>query len=126
MFAAVGKVDNKSYRQPDDQARPIYPAELVHHVAIEHDTQDGHHWNPRRTEGSWLARIGAPQCHHRDADNNESEQGSDIDHLSNIVDGSNTPNDRSKQAHQDGVLPRRAEFWMDIGEEFFGEQAFFP
>src|SRR3954468_14642960 len=115
MFAAVDKVDNKSYRQPDDQARPIYPAEFVHHVAIEDDTQDGNHRNPGGAEGSWLARIGAPQCHHRDADNDESEQGSNIDHLPDIVDGSNTPNNRSKQADQDGVLPGRAEFRMDIG-----------
>src|SRR5437868_1294251 len=50
VLAAVSKVNNQAYGEPDDQTRPIYPAQFVHHVAIEDDAQNRHHWDPGGTK----------------------------------------------------------------------------
>ena len=39
MVPAIGKINHQAYNQPADQAGPVNPAEFVHHVAIEDDTQ---------------------------------------------------------------------------------------
>ena len=40
VMAAVGEVNHQADDQPDDQAGPVHPAELVHHVAVEEDARE--------------------------------------------------------------------------------------
>src|SRR3954463_7923203 len=123
MFAAVSKVHNKAYCEPDQESRPVHPSEFVHHVPVEEDAEDWNHWHPRGPERAMLSRIGASQSHHRNADDDEGEQSPYIDHLADVVDGGDTSNNGGKQADQDRVLPGRAELRMNVRKEFLRKQA---
>src|SRR4029077_18859817 len=41
VVAAVSEINYQSDDQPNDEAGPVHPPELVHHVAVE---QDSKHW----------------------------------------------------------------------------------
>src|ERR1700687_5052477 len=63
VITVVGEVDDQSDDQPDNQARPVDPAQLVHHIAIKEDAENRHQRNPRRAKRPGLLWIGAAQDH---------------------------------------------------------------
>src|SRR5664280_3391011 len=51
LMPAVTEVHNEANDQPHDQARPLDPPELVHHVSVEGDAANRnqrHTWGPKR------------------------------------------------------------------------------
>src|SRR5512142_284259 len=109
VMTAVGKVHNKTDYQPDDQTRPVQPAQFVHHVTADHDAEDWHDWNPRRAEWAMLRGITFPQNHDCYTHDHERQKRSDIYHLADVVNRHRATDDRCQQADQDRVLPRRPE-----------------
>src|SRR6516225_5840092 len=57
VVAPVCEVHHQTDDQPDNESRPVYPAQLVHHVAIEDYAHDGHEGHPRRAERTRLPWI---------------------------------------------------------------------
>ena len=47
VVAAVGEIDYQADRQPDDEAGPVDPAEVNHHVDVDGDAERG----DQRTSG---------------------------------------------------------------------------
>src|SRR5580658_9910582 len=123
MLLTVGEVHNQPNRQPADQTNPVPHPQLGHHVSIRDYAEDWNQWHPRRPERTRLRRIGVPQHHNRDRDDYEGEQRPDIHHLADLVDRRNAAYDCGQQAHQNRVLPRRAELGMDCGEKLPGQEA---
>ena len=64
VVPTVTKVNEQADNQPYDQPRPIDPAQLQHHVAVEEYPQDRHERHQRRVEGARLARVGLAQDNH--------------------------------------------------------------
>src|SRR5690349_24322091 len=58
VMPSVGEIDDQSDNQPDDQARPVDPAQFVHHVAVENDPEHRHQRHQWRPEGAWLIGVG--------------------------------------------------------------------
>ena len=107
MLPAVKIINYQPDRQPTDQPNPIPHSQVVHHVAIHHDSGDRNYRHPRRSERPWLRRIRTPQHNNRYAHDHEREQRPDIHHLSDIVDRRHASHDCRQQPHQNGVLVRR-------------------
>ena len=113
VFTAVGEIDNQADNKPNDKPRPINPSELVHHVAVEEDSQKRHKRTQWRAERPRLSGIGSAQHHDGDANDDESQQRADIHHFADIVDRRDAADDGCQQANQDRVLIGCAEFGMD-------------
>src|SRR5882762_3745825 len=45
VITAVREVNDEANHEPDDEARPVDPSELVHHVPIEGDSKDRNDWD---------------------------------------------------------------------------------
>src|SRR5579885_3437837 len=73
VIPAVGEIDDQADNKPDNEPRPVDPAQLVHHVAVKADTQEGNDGHPRSTERPGLLGIGIAQDHHRDADDDKRQ-----------------------------------------------------
>src|SRR5882757_2591179 len=86
VITAVGEIDDQANRQPDDQARPVDPAKLVHHVAIENDAENWHQGNPGRAERPRLLGIGATQDHDGDTHHYECQQRANVEYFSVVID----------------------------------------
>ncbi len=67
-------------------------------------------------------RVGAAQDEHGDADDDEGQQGADVDHLADVVDGGDAAHDPGQQPDQDGIFAGGAESGMDVGEKFAGSR----
>src|SRR5271157_2541210 len=67
VVPSVPEVDHQPNQQPDNQTRPIYPPQFVHHIAVEQDAHDRDKGYPGRAERSRLPGIGLAQDHDRDA-----------------------------------------------------------
>ena len=87
------------------------PSELDHHVAVEEDAEDGHQRHPWRAEGARLVGVGVAQDEDGDADDDEGEQGADVDHLADVVDGGERADDRRRAAHQEWCFSRACGSW---------------
>src|SRR5208337_5599038 len=95
VFLAVSEVHEQSDYQPDNQAGPVDPSQLVHHVAVGDHAEDRHERYPRRPEGPRLAGIGAPQHHHRNRHDHKRQERPDVHHLADVVDRGHAADDRS-------------------------------
>src|ERR1700683_3873711 len=118
VMSAVTKINHQPDNQPDNQSRPIDPAEFVHHVTVENNPKYRNQRNPRRTKWTQLHRIRFAQNNDRYANDDEREDRADVDHLSDDVNRSNTANHRRDDAHQNRILVRSAILRMNRGEEF--------
>src|SRR5258706_10464180 len=67
VMPPVSEIDHQADHQPDNQARPVDPAKLVHHVPVEDDAHDRHERHQRRAERPRLTGIRVAQHHYRDA-----------------------------------------------------------
>src|SRR6267378_2012156 len=123
VITAIGEINDQANRQPNDQARPVDPAKLVHHVAIENDAENRYQRNPRRTERPRLLGIGAAQDHDGDTHHYECQQCANVDHFSDVIDWRDATNDSGQQTDQNGIFVWCAELWMNRGKEFPRKQA---
>src|ERR1700687_4823510 len=121
VVPAITEINQQSNDQPGNQASPIDPSELVHHVAVADDSQDRHEREPGRTEGSRLPWIGAPNNHHRDAHDAKGKQRPYVHHSSDIFNRCNAANDRRQKSNENRVFVRRAKTGVYGGKELFGK-----
>src|SRR6266404_4012949 len=128
VLYTVGEIHDQPDNQPDDQACPVYPTQLVHHVAVEQNAKKRHHRQPAAHENPGCAErprlIGTLDSQHSDSNtnHNEGQQRADVHHLSDLVDGRNTAYDGCKDSDQYCVFVRSAEFRMNGREEFLWQQ----
>src|SRR5579864_1646889 len=118
VIAAIREIDHQADGEPNDQPRPVDPAEFVHHVAVK---DDAHNRDKRHLWGAkWTRLIGirAAENQDGDADDYESQKRPDVHHTSDIVDRNCASDDRSQQTHQNRVFVWRAKSWVDCCEEF--------
>src|SRR2546423_10334243 len=117
MLLSVGEVDHQPNHQPNNQPRPVDPPELVHHVAVGDHAEDRDQGHPRSAKGTVQLRMGAPQNQHSDRDDDERKQRSNINHSSNVIDGSQAANYGRYQSDTNRVLPWRSEFRLNRRKE---------
>src|SRR5712691_371571 len=73
VITTVSKINHQSDDQPNNEAGPVHPPELVHHVAVEQDSKNWHDRHPWCTEGARLIGISATEKHYGDAHNHEGQ-----------------------------------------------------
>ena len=93
VVAAVAEIDDQSDDEPGDQSNPVDRAELIDHIAVKRDPENRHERDQGSTERASLLRVRAAKHHDRDANEDESKQGADVDHLAEVVDGDQAADD---------------------------------
>src|SRR5258706_11391878 len=91
VMPAVCEIDDEPYDEPDQEPRPVDPTQLVHHVAVESDTQNRNGGHKRRAERPGVSRIGLAKHQYPRTHDHECEQGTDVHHLADVVDGRDAP-----------------------------------
>src|ERR1039458_5358342 len=63
MVPAVTEVHDEADDQPHDQAQPVDPPQLVHHVGVEADAEKRNQWHPWGPKRPGLARVCLAEDH---------------------------------------------------------------
>src|SRR5437899_13016302 len=113
MLSTISEINHQTDDQPGDQPRPVDPPQLVHHIAVYHDSEDRHHGHPGRAERTRLAGIDTAQHKDRYAHDDKRQERPDVHHFSDVIDRNHTDDDRRKQTDANDVLLTRAELRMD-------------
>src|SRR5713101_649519 len=87
VMPAVCEIDDEPDDEPDQEPRPVDPTQLVHHVAVESDTQNRNAGHKGRAERPGVGGIGPAKHQYPRAHDHECEQGADVHHLADVVDG---------------------------------------
>src|SRR5690348_5592711 len=119
---AVREIDDQPDDKPDNQAIPVQRAKLIHHIAIEDNSEYGNDWNPGRAEGPRLAWICSTEHHNRDADDDECQQRADIHHLSDVVNREGAADESGEQADKNRIFVGSAKARMNRSKELLGQQ----
>src|SRR5262249_31451791 len=111
-------IDDHTDGQPHHQTNPSDPIQAGHEAQRDDNAKDRNHRNPWSAEGALQVRPADAENPNRGANDNESEQCADTDHLAEASDWKERTEGPGPQAGNRGGFPGSAELGMNIASPF--------